>query len=374
AEDEQVILRRLSVFAASFTLDSVRAVASDSTVAASHIADAVENLVAKSLVSADISGAVVHYRLLETTRAYAQQKLIASGEFQMVGRRHAEHHRDLYQRAEVEAARWSAAEWLADYGRRIDDVRGALGWAFSDSGDIPIGVALTVAAIPLWVQLSLLDECRKCVERVLAIEGDDRRPNDRDRMKLLAALGTALLYTRGPVLEIDATWTRALEIAERLTDNEYHLRLLWGLSIYRVYASDHRIALGLARSFRIVAGEQRDLVAQLSGDRLIATTLHYLGRQAHARRRLERMLGQYDIPFHRSHILRFQWDQRATALGTLSIILWLQGFPDQAVRTAKNAVGAAQATDHALSFCNALGHAALPVALYVGDLPAADRL
>jgi predicted ATPase len=85
------------------------------------------------------------------------------------------------------------------------------------------------------------------------------------------------------------------------------------------------------------------------------------------------MLSQYVAPAHRSHIARFQFDQLVAARSTLSHILWLQGFPDQAVRSARATLEVAQATDHALSLCNALGHAAFPVALYVGDLEAAEQ-
>jgi predicted ATPase len=56
-------------------------------------------------------------------------------------------------------------------GLWLDDVRSALNWAFSAAGDVAIGVALTVAAIPLWVHLSLLDECHLCVERAVASGG-----------------------------------------------------------------------------------------------------------------------------------------------------------------------------------------------------------
>jgi tetratricopeptide (TPR) repeat protein len=222
------------------------------------------------------------------------------------------------------------------------------------------------------MHLSLLEECRASVERALASEAAGRL-GDRDRMKLQAALGTALLYVRGPVPEIDAAWGRALEIAEHLPDSDYQLRVLWGLSIYRVYVGKYRAALAYARRFRAVAHKKDDIVARLSGDRLIATALHYLGRHTSARRRLERMLGTYAAPVNRSHIARLQWDQRAVALGTLSVILWLQGFPDQAVRMARSALDEAQATNHSLSVCNALGHAAFPIALYAGDRVAAEQ-
>ncbi|MGF6229645.1 putative ATPase/DNA-binding winged helix-turn-helix (wHTH) protein [Inquilinus ginsengisoli] len=372
-EGERTILRRLSVFAGSFTLQLASAIAANDRIPVPDVVDGVGSLVAKSLISADIGGAKVQYRLLDTTRAYARQKLVESGEIDAVLRRHAEHHRDLLERAGVEAESRSAAEWWADHARRVDDVRHALNWAFSPSGDEALGMSLTVAAIPLWTHLSLLEECRACVERALAC-GKAGVLGDLDDMKLHTALGTALLYVRGPVLQIDVAWGRALEIAERLSDSDYQLRVLWGLSLYRVYVGRYRAALAFARRFRAVAQKKDDTVARLSGDRLIATALHYLGRHTSARRRLDRMLGAYVAPAQSSHIARLQWDQRAVALGTLSVILWLQGFPNQAVDTARSALDEARATNHPLSVCNALGHAAFPIAMYVGDRVTAEQL
>jgi predicted ATPase/DNA-binding winged helix-turn-helix (wHTH) protein len=372
-EQERIILRRLSIFAGVFTLESASAVAQGTGVTVPEVIDGVANLVAKSLLSADIGGAVVRYRLLDTTRSYALQKLTEDGEFEALARRHAEHHRDLFERAEAEWTKRRGAEWQADYGHKIDDVRSALNWAFLPGGDASIGVTLTVAAIPLWMHLSLMDECRMCVERALASERAKVRRSDRDEMKLFTALGAALLYGKGPLPETDGVWSKALQIAERLDDSEYQLRALWGLTIYRVYVRDYRAALGLARTYRTVANKKGDAADRLSCDRLTATALHYLGEQTNARRRLDRMLSQYVAPAHRSHIARFQFDQLVAARVTLSHILWLQGLPDQAVRSARGTLEVAQATDHALSLCNALGHAAFPVALYVGDLAAAEQ-
>jgi predicted ATPase/DNA-binding winged helix-turn-helix (wHTH) protein len=372
-EQERIILRRLAVFAGAFTLESASTVAQGVDVRVPEVIEGLANLVAKSLVAADISGVAVQYRLLDTTRAYVLQKLIESGESEALARRHAEHHRDLFERAEAEWATRPGAEWQADYGRKIDDVRSALNWAFSPGGDVSIGVALTVAAIPLWMHLSLMDECRSYVERALASDRAKPRRSDRDEMKLYTALGSALLYGRGPLPETDGVWSKALQIAERRGDSAYQLRVLWGLTIYRVYIGNYRTALGLASKYRTIATERGDDADRLSCDRLTATALHYLGEQTNARHRLERMLSQYFAPVHRSHIARFQFDQRVAARSTLSHILWLQGFPDQAVRTARATLEAAQATNHALSLCNALGHAAFPVALYVGDLAAAEE-
>ena len=78
-QTERALLRRLSVFANAFTLDAAVAQAGDDNM---DIVDSIANLVAKSLISADVGGPVVYYRLLDTTRAYAEQKLIESNEHQ----------------------------------------------------------------------------------------------------------------------------------------------------------------------------------------------------------------------------------------------------------------------------------------------------
>ena len=85
------------------------------------------------------------------------------------------------------------------------------------------------------------------------------------------------------------------------------------------------------------------------------------------------MLGEYGSPEYRPHILRFQFDQRVTATAIFGHILWLQGFPDQAIRAAEHAVEGARATGHAMSLCYALALAGCPIALWVGDLAAAEH-
>jgi predicted ATPase len=106
---------------------------------------------------------------------------------------------------------------------------------------------------------------------------------------------------------------------------------------------------------------------------MMGILLHYRGDQAEARAYIERVLARYVPPAHRSHTVRFQFDHRVLARVTLARILWLQGFPDQAMRTAQGSVDQARAIDHSMSLCNALAHAAYPIALFVGDLPAAER-
>jgi hypothetical protein len=85
------------------------------------------------------------------------------------------------------------------------------------------------------------------------------------------------------------------------------------------------------------------------------------------------MLAAYVTPTRQSPALRFQSDQRVTALMYLARILWLQGFPDQALNLAESDVQGAQRTGHPQSLCNALAGAACPIAFLTGDLAAAER-
>jgi predicted ATPase len=79
-EAERVVLRRLAIFAGGFTEEAASAVAASTEIAASEVVESLANLVTKSLVSVDVGGVMVRYRLPATVRAYALQKLVHSGE------------------------------------------------------------------------------------------------------------------------------------------------------------------------------------------------------------------------------------------------------------------------------------------------------
>jgi predicted ATPase/DNA-binding winged helix-turn-helix (wHTH) protein len=372
SEGERVVLRRLSIFANGFALKAATGVAASAEIAASDVIDCVANLVAKSLVVIDASGPKVRYRLLETTRAYAREKLAESGELGQVARAQAELLRHLFERAEPEWETRPSVEWLRHHRRHIDDLRAALDWAFSPHGDTSTGVALTVASAPLWLQFSLMEECRGRVERALASLAPGSSGDLRHKMKLYAALGLSLMETKGPACA-GVAWTKALELAGSFDDTEYQLRALWGLWMCALTGGEYRTALAFAQRFCSLAENQPDPVDLLVGERMTATPLHYLGDQTNARRHIERMLARYVTPVHRSHVIRFQFDHRLRARCTLALILWLQGLPDQAMRTAQSSVGEACVTGNALSMCNTLAQGACPIALFIGDLAAAER-
>ena len=165
---ERLLLRHLAIFPAGFTLDAAAAVINHSGFDLATVMDGIANLVAKSLVALDKSDAPTRWYLLETTRAYALEKLADQDESEHAARRQAEYYCELFERNAAEWDSRSTAEMLADHGRQIDNVRAAIDWAFSPGGDATLGVALTTASVPLWMHLSLLQECRSRVGRAIA--------------------------------------------------------------------------------------------------------------------------------------------------------------------------------------------------------------
>ena len=369
SEPERLVMRRLAVFAGDFTAEAASVVTSDGRISAPDVVRSLANLVSKSLLSVEIGGAITYHRLHETTRAYALEKLAESGEFEQVAPRHAEYYRSLFERAEMELETVPTPAWLARYGRQLGQVRAALDWAFSPTGAAEVGVALTVAAVPLWVLLSLMEECRGRLERALSgpVESRDARRN----MQLYAALGSAVYLTKGSCPATLAAWTTALQIAESLDDADYRLRALWALFSEWFTSGHYRTALGVAERFCTYAAKTTDPADAAIGDRLVGVALGALGDQAGARRRIERMLRSYVA--RRSHIIRFQYDQQLLARAYHSRILWLQGFADQAMRSVECNVVDPRASEHPVSLVVALLQSACPVALLVGNLALAER-
>jgi predicted ATPase len=367
SERERVVLRRLSIFAGRFTLEAASAIAANEKVTEAEVVACVANLITKSLLTTDGGDTVAHYRLLETTRAYALEKLGESGEANAAARRHAEYYRQLCEAVQL----GTRSEPLVASRHHMDNLREALEWAFSPFGEAALGVALTAASVPLWFEVSLIEECYRRVERALAALPPGSNRDAHHEMRLYSALASSLPYVKGVVPEYGAAMTKALEIAESLGNIEYQLRALWGLWDFHFSEGRYRVALECAEKYRALAEHRADPGDQAIGDRLIGQIQHDLGDQPSARRHIERMLSWCAAPV-RSDIIRFRSDQQVHARACLARILWLQGFPDQAVRTAQSTVEEAQAVDHAISVCLAL-LMACPIVLWVGDLDALER-
>jgi tetratricopeptide (TPR) repeat protein len=164
--DEQTVLRRLGVFAGSFTLEAAQQVASDDKIDAWAALDHLGALVDKSLVLAE-GDPVPRYRLLETTRAYALERLAEAGETEHMLRRHAEAMLVLLAAYESHDRRWriTPTEALAA-AADLDNLRAALAWVVTAAAGSDLVVPLAGASYHVWFATNHLAEG---LERCLAL-------------------------------------------------------------------------------------------------------------------------------------------------------------------------------------------------------------
>ena len=219
----------------------------------------------------------------------------------------------------------------------------------------------------------MVDECRSRVEQVFASAAREAPIDARGEMKLQAALGASLMFTKGAIPAVTQACTAALRLAESLGDTEYQLRALWELWAHHTNTGELAAALAVARRFYTLALEHADPATLPIADRMMAMSYHYLGDQTNAWRHIERMLSADVDPQRRSPLIRFRFDQKVAGRVVLARILWLRGFADQAWRTVQSAVGDAEALADPATLCYALSHGGCLVALWVGDLAAAER-
>jgi predicted ATPase/DNA-binding winged helix-turn-helix (wHTH) protein len=369
-ETERLVLRRLAVFAGFFTILDATGVIVDGDGADHEALESIANLAAKSLLVVNLETPVVTYRLLETTRAYALQKLEESGERTAYARRHA---RQCLAAMQAANAAWEASPpetWLARHRHLIDHVRAALDLTSPAEDEAATAVALTVAALPLWYQLSLLSECYQRARHALGLPAAAR--SAPQEMRLHAAVAWSLMQIKGFVQETRDTWTILLGLSRDYNDLDHQLRALWGLWAARVSEGALRTALALAEEFSSLA-QQAAETDRCVGDRMLGHSLHLLGEQAGAREHLERMLANYAPPVTGAHAMRYIFDQKALARCFLARISWLQGYPDHAMKIACDVTNDERARGDALSLCQVLVQAACPIGLLVGDLVAVEE-
>ncbi|MBL6081977.1 winged helix-turn-helix domain-containing protein [Belnapia sp. T18] len=362
--EEQCLLRHLAVFVGGFTLDAVVAVTRGRIGEGSTVAEILSTLVAKSLVSVEGIHEATRWHLLETLRAYALDKLRAAGEAREAAQRHAEHYRGLVERRPVEGG-------LEACGKEISNVRAALDWCFSDTGDAAMGVALAAAYAPVWLHLAVLPECREAIQRALERCGPAVDP--RIRMRLHIALGFVLSYTAAPSeRSIEDVLSEGLDIAESLGDIESQILALWGLSTLRMRDGDNRATKSLAERIQAAAKRSGKFADIAVGNRALGTALHYSGRHSAARLCLEPAAAMSATAARGDYEALLLTDVRIQSRAMLSRVLMLQGYADQARIQAKMSYEQALDANHRMSICFTLRHALCATYLTLRDMPAAE--
>jgi predicted ATPase len=372
SEAERWSLRRLGVFAGGFTVDSAAAVMADAGLNAATVTDCIANLVTKSLIALDPTSGVARWTLLETIRAYALAKLAESDESDDAQRRHAAFFRDLFT-PQARGERSSLSdEDLASRVREIDNVRAALDWSFSPTGDQAIGVDLTAAYAPVWRHLSLMSECRERCESALLRFEPHVTGNERLRMELQMALASAIFITMGPPDQATTLLTQAIETALALNDLHAQAGALSALLAIYTARGEYARALIAAKRIEQIAHRIGDPIQPLLPYQHMGATLFLSGRPRDAQQYFERVLRSPAAPEDRRGVFYSNSNDHAVARAMLARALWTQGFTERALNEARLSLEE-QSTDHPLLLCRALYQGICRIAMMIGDFATADR-
>jgi predicted ATPase/class 3 adenylate cyclase len=148
--NERMLLRRSALFPGGWSIGGAVEVCADETLEEWDLLDHLTSLVDKSLVIVDACEPEPRYRMLESTREYAIERLEESGERDAIARRHAEYFFGLANRADEAWQQVPAKEWIAPLARELDNVRAALSWCVTQQNDTLLGIRIFNALEAFW--------------------------------------------------------------------------------------------------------------------------------------------------------------------------------------------------------------------------------
>ncbi|MCA6109075.1 ATP-binding protein [Bradyrhizobium cenepequi] len=368
SEREKAVLSALSVFVGAFTMEMAQAVVADADRDELQLVNAIASLVDKSLISVSLTGGASPYRLLDATRAYAAVKLKEQGAANATARRHA-----LYHAERLAGLRTSVLKDrdLTPYSRHIGDIRAALEWSFSPSGDRSVGVALGAGAVPLLLGMSMLRECRWwSLQTLRALSEEDR--GTKLELGLQLSLATSSNHAHSDSGEVGAALERGLNLADSMGEAGYQLELLAGLNLYCARLADFGRSLAAAQRYAAIArelGRPREVVM---AEWMLGASYHLVGDQAAARQSYKSGF-EHAAAAGVSELDSFGYDHQVRALVGYARTLWDCGLPDQAAQFAYRAIEIAESKEHPVSLCICLVYVA-PVFLWRGDRQIAEDL
>jgi len=369
SEQERLVLKRLAAFVGHFTLDAALAVVVGPPLDRSTVFAAIDSLVAKSMVVTRPIGAMVRYRLLDTTRAYALDIGMAAAEAADLAGRHAIYYRRWLEQSRPEWATLTTGTERAPHFAGLNNARKALEWCFGGGGDPSIGVGLAAAAAPVFLAMSLLPECHRWSERALGAL-DDARRGGAEEMQLQASLGFSLMYMSGHSEAASTALHRSVDIAETRGDHLSEVSLLGPLFFYYLRLGDFRICLKLARRSAEIADALGVPAAAALAHTLLGISHTLMGNLGEAEAELDAALeaGQGAAD---ARTISFGFDHFSWVRVARITMLFLQGHPEQSRAAIQEAFRDVGAMHHPVALAIVINSTA--ALLWIGDLDAAGE-
>jgi diguanylate cyclase (GGDEF)-like protein len=264
---ERTLFARLAAFVGGFTLEAILAVCVDADLEAESAFGALSALVDKSLVVFESP----RYRLLESTREYASERLAAAGERDALARRHAAFYRGLIDRMSLDEGHGSYRRWVAPLIDELENVRSALEWTLGAGNDVNTGAAIGAALVET-SSLGRWSEWAAWNTRALAALSTVEAPLLRGRL-LTRRAELATRYGAFSDAEALEASREAQQLLRAAPETKWRLEALNAYAETLIRANELVEALSVARAGLDVARERHDAVYQASFLRRLGSLL-----------------------------------------------------------------------------------------------------
>jgi predicted ATPase/class 3 adenylate cyclase len=361
ADHERTLLRRLSAFAGGWTLEAAEAVCTGDGLEAAEVLDLLSRLVDRSLVLVAEPNGEPRYRLLETVRQYARDRLAETGEADAVRGRHRDWFLELAEQGEAQLQGAPQAGWLDRFELEHDNLRAALDWCRRAQEDPDPGLRLSGALWRFWDVRGFWTEGRSWLEGALTHGGD---AHTGARVKAL--IGAAYLgFYQGDFERAAAMAGESLELSRKLGDKRGTASCLniLGFEACRLERFDR--AAALSDESLALSRETGDRFGVLDARVVQSFVARARGDFARAADLLEEIVTQ-------ARTLGDRW-RLIEALNNLGLIKREQGDYARATAVLEETLTLAQELKDKAGSAFAESNLGI-VAWYQGDLPQADAL
>lgn len=395
-DTQRTVFRRLAIFRGGFDLPAAHAVAGDGTIDGPSILDDLTALIDKSLVIAETTNRRTRYRLLETIRQYAHEKLAEAGELDHIRARHRDHYTTVATALDA-PGHHADDRHIADIEADFNNIRAAFRYSH-EHGDADAALRLASSLQPFWLGRGRQEEGLAWLNAELS--GSDAAPSVSPPVRARALADKTILKVWLGAVDTGDEAKQALEIARELDDPFLLTRVLTACGAVHGYDPEAPLpyfeeALAIAReigdkrrlnqilgwraygafvagdpiSMRVAAEEGRDIAESISNRASLRQFRWLLALARMISGDLDAAIAQYQHLAAEADMARdFTW--RTINLISLARSLAYQGDAKAALGTAKSAL---DATAQLGPWYRGLGYAALATAaISAGDIDLAD--
>jgi TOMM system kinase/cyclase fusion protein len=223
---------------------------------------------------------------------------------------------------------------------------------------------LVEQAIPYWQRAgqrasqrsAFVEAVSHCTKGLALLKTQPDTPERaQQELMLQVALGGALINTKGTgAFEVGETYARARALCQWVGETPQLFPVLWGLRVFYLARGEYQTARELGEQMLRLAQSVQDPVLLVGAHYSLETSLFFLGEFALTRVHFEQGVALYDPQQHRSYTSVYGLDPGIPCLANGSWVLWLLGYPDQALKRSYEALTLAQELSHPPSLAFAL--------------------